>query len=622
MPLLVVLLPAADPHPVEHSAGEPGLAGGVRDGDVGDVLPRLVRHSRHELEHAELLQRAGLAVHDVHDREQGLRAEPEYAGVACRAWPAARRRGGRGRVAPSGRTEADRRPVGRSARWRWEVPDPRRPFYPTVDRRAGRRRCAAASKQVSVYVARCASWCSAARTFTVDLHRAELLGERALRADGASGRHVHSAPWGGLSAPSQPAIPRSHVCCLPSWSSPFSGRGSSDTLPTTVASCGPLPSMNSQRFARRRRPAHRRSTRRKVVRPAVVRPAPRPSHTTPCRLSRRPRRHRRRPRRRSSPVPFHRSCRPRHRPPALGRRGQPRLGPRRPATSPPTSGAPPARRPARSTRSSASASARSSATTTSTSTRSAATATCGCSRTRSSTTPARPPVSTRPRSPTTRRWCRTGRASRCSTAARPPRRRRSSRAPASGACSRWFWPLGGEIDRRSAARVLGRDGQDRRPAAARRARLGPGAHLVGHLRRRRRWPALSFQPAPDSGVDPIYGYAVASDAEHTYLFGNTFEQNLARQGGYYACPCSATPMYLARVPRGALDAAPEYRTGDGWIGRRRRPPCRSSSATTPRTRCSPASSTGSGSRRRRSTATGATSWRSTSPPTRGARGRP
>ena len=35
--------------------------------------------------------------------------------------------------------------------------------------------------------------------------------------------------------------------------------------------------------------------------------------------------------------------------------------------------------------------------------------------------------------------------------------------------------------RRSPAGVLGRDGQDRRPVATRRTRLGAGRHLVGHL---------------------------------------------------------------------------------------------------------------------------------------------
>ena len=73
--------------------------------------------------------------------------------------------------------------------------------------------------------------------------------------------------------------------------------------------------------------------------------------------------------------------------------------------------------------------------------------------------------------------------------------------------------------------------------------------MAGDVRRGDAGPT-SFRPAPAAGVDPIYGFAVASDDEHTYLFGNTFDQNLARQGGYHACPCSATAVYLARVPRG------------------------------------------------------------------------
>ena len=71
-------------------------------------------------------------------------------------------------------------------------------------------------------------------------------------------------------------------------------------------------------------------------------------------------------------------------------------------------------------------------------------------------------------------------------------------------------------------------------------------------------------PATDPGVAPIYGYAVSSDASYTYLFGNTFEQNLVREGGFWKGPHSATQMWLARVPRGRLTAPPEYRTADGW----------------------------------------------------------
>jgi hypothetical protein len=74
----------------------------------------------------------------------------------------------------------------------------------------------------------------------------------------------------------------------------------------------------------------------------------------------------------------------------------------------------------------------------------------------------------------------------------------------------------------------------------------------------------AFMPAQDSSVTPIYGYAVSSDGAYSYLFGNTFEQNMVREGGFWKGPHSATQMWLARVPRGQLWARPEYRTADGW----------------------------------------------------------
>lgn len=75
---------------------------------------------------------------------------------------------------------------------------------------------------------------------------------------------------------------------------------------------------------------------------------------------------------------------------------------------------------------------------------------------------------------------------------------------------------------------------------------------------------LSFGAAPNSGVNPLYGYAVADDGQFSYLFGNTFEQNLVREGGFFGRQHSGTAMYLARVPSGQLTAVPEYRTADGW----------------------------------------------------------
>jgi hypothetical protein len=130
--------------------------------------------------------------------------------------------------------------------------------------------------------------------------------------------------------------------------------------------------------------------------------------------------------------------------------------------------------------------------------------------------------------------------------------------------AKWFWPMGGELSDGQLFvfwAEMEKDGYE----------PGPSDGLGWHPKRT--WLAvydpttltrLAFQPAPAAGVYPIYGYAVASAGEYTYLFGNTFEQNLAREGGFRNGPHSATAMYLARVPRGQYGSVPEYRAGDGW----------------------------------------------------------
>jgi len=158
--------------------------------------------------------------------------------------------------------------------------------------------------------------------------------------------------------------------------------------------------------------------------------------------------------------------------------------------------------------------------------------------------------------------------------------RPSSFEPGDGetALNRWWWPLGGELDgnrfRVFWVEVVKDAGQ---PPA--------GDGLPWHPRRT--WLAtydattlarLSFVPAPGqpsavdrpAGPEPLYGYAVASDETHTYLFGNTYQQNLTREGGIWDGPHSATAMWLARVPRGRLDQAPDYWDGSGWVDDRDR----------------------------------------------------
>ena len=128
---------------------------------------------------------------------------------------------------------------------------------------------------------------------------------------------------------------------------------------------------------------------------------------------------------------------------------------------------------------------------------------------------------------------------------------------------KWFWPLGGELDG-DVLHVFWAE-QHKRPDPE------PGDGLGWDPVRT--WLAtydadslarLDFQPAPNAGTSPIYGYAVASDDAHSYLFGNSFDQNLADDGGFFAGPFSGRLMYLARVPRGQLGASPEYWTGTGW----------------------------------------------------------
>ena len=81
---------------------------------------------------------------------------------------------------------------------------------------------------------------------------------------------------------------------------------------------------------------------------------------------------------------------------------------------------------------------------------------------------------------------------------------------------------------------------------------------AGTLRRNRVELREACQSA---GIPP---FAVESTRTYSYLFGNANMLNLAMSGGLDNSPHPATRMYLARVPRGRFDLAPEYRTATGW----------------------------------------------------------
>lgn len=135
--------------------------------------------------------------------------------------------------------------------------------------------------------------------------------------------------------------------------------------------------------------------------------------------------------------------------------------------------------------------------------------------------------------------------------------------------STWFWPMGGElIDdrlhvfwarmRKDAVDPTPPDGLGWHPDATFIATYDPTTMA-----------RLDFRMATQPGASPIYGYAMQSDAEFTYLFANTFEQNLTREGGWANGPLSGTKMWLGRVPRGQVYAQPEYWTSRGWNQDRR-----------------------------------------------------
>lgn len=135
--------------------------------------------------------------------------------------------------------------------------------------------------------------------------------------------------------------------------------------------------------------------------------------------------------------------------------------------------------------------------------------------------------------------------------------------------STWFWPMGGEVHngrlhvfwarmRKDTFDPKPPDGLGWHPDATFVATYDPNT-----LAR------LDFRQATQGGAAPIYGYAMQSDAEWTYLFANSFEQNLAREGGWLNGPHSGTRIFLGRVPLGQIGDQPEYWTPSGWIGDRR-----------------------------------------------------
>jgi hypothetical protein len=126
--------------------------------------------------------------------------------------------------------------------------------------------------------------------------------------------------------------------------------------------------------------------------------------------------------------------------------------------------------------------------------------------------------------------------------------------------SRWFWAMGGAI---------GADGQLHVMVAEFRNPNGTGAATgatpVGT------WHAtidptslavVSFVPAADASAN-LFGWAVASDRNFTYLYAHCYRQFIPGEMLGHDPSC-ANQIRLARVPLGHLELQPEYFTSGGW----------------------------------------------------------
>jgi hypothetical protein len=126
--------------------------------------------------------------------------------------------------------------------------------------------------------------------------------------------------------------------------------------------------------------------------------------------------------------------------------------------------------------------------------------------------------------------------------------------------SRWFWALAGAVGADDRLHVFVAEmvnprhsgaGTGAEPVATWRATIDPVTLEV-----------LAFEPAADASA-ALYGWAVASDATHTYLFGHCYRQFVPGEmfGHDAACTSQVT---VGRVPLGQLGAAPEYHSATGW----------------------------------------------------------
>jgi hypothetical protein len=129
-------------------------------------------------------------------------------------------------------------------------------------------------------------------------------------------------------------------------------------------------------------------------------------------------------------------------------------------------------------------------------------------------------------------------------------------------CSHWFWPMSGGLDQQGRLAIFYVEMSNELGTGA-----APPAHPVAVWIARfnaATFDLISFALAPASAGNVIYGSAVESDAEFSYIFGWSYDQ--------FDLPDPSSPppsqTFLARVPVGRYDLQPKYWDGNDWVANR------------------------------------------------------
>ena len=127
--------------------------------------------------------------------------------------------------------------------------------------------------------------------------------------------------------------------------------------------------------------------------------------------------------------------------------------------------------------------------------------------------------------------------------------------------SRWFWVMGGDIGVDGLLHVMVAEIRNPNGTGA-----ATGALPVGT------WHASidpatfevrSFAPAVDASAD-LYGWAVTSDRDFTYLYAHCYRQFVPDTYLGYDPQCAGR-VTVARVPRGRFESRPQYFSHGRWV---------------------------------------------------------